>query len=101
MARAPTRQATRPAKNSPHRLTGLFLDMLAAERGAGRNTLEAYTRDLTDFSSELATRKRTIANASTDDIRAYLQHLAGLGFATASTAPRLSAIRPLYRFLSA
>jgi integrase/recombinase XerD len=91
----------RPVRPSDATLTELFLDMLAAERGAGRNTLEAYTRDLTDFSAELATRKRTIANASTDDIRAYLQHLAGRGFATASTARRLSAIRQLYRFLYA
>jgi integrase/recombinase XerD len=91
----------RPARPSDATLTELFLDMLAAERGAGRNTLEAYTRDLTDFSAELASRKRTIANASTDDIRAYLQQLAGRGFATASTARRLSAIRQLYRFLYA
>src|ERR1041384_7117767 len=36
MARAP-KQATGSAKNSPQRLTGLFLDMLAAERRAGRS----------------------------------------------------------------
>jgi integrase/recombinase XerD len=27
----------------------LFLDMLAAERGASRNTLDAYRRDLGDY----------------------------------------------------
>ena len=31
------------------RLADLFLDMLAAERGASRNTLEAYRRDLDDY----------------------------------------------------
>ncbi|MEA2881612.1 MAG: integrase/recombinase XerD, partial [Bradyrhizobium sp.] len=35
------------------RLTSLFLDMLAAEQGAGDNTLQAYRRDLEDFSAFL------------------------------------------------
>jgi integrase/recombinase XerD len=87
------------AASSDQSLTALFLDMLAAERGAGRNTLEAYNRDLYDFSSHLGARKRTIAKAETADIRAYLQGLAGRGFAATSVGRRLSAIRQLYRFL--
>ena len=31
------------------RLIALFLDMLAAERGAGANTLSAYAQDLEDL----------------------------------------------------
>ena len=31
-----------------------FLDMLAAERGAAKNTLEAYGRDLNDYVAALA-----------------------------------------------
>jgi len=101
MARAPQKQATRPAKNSPQRLTGLFLDMLAAERGAGANTLEAYTRDLDDLADHLAASKTTIAAATTDHLRAYLATLARRGFKASSVARRLSAIRQLYRFLYA
>jgi integrase/recombinase XerD len=91
----------RGARPSDTALTELFLDMLAAERGAGRNTLDAYTRDLKDFSAALIARKRSIANAATDDIRAYLQTLDDRGFAATSVARRLSAIRQLYRFLYA
>src|SRR6476661_9852345 len=80
-------------------LIELFLDMLAAERGAGKNTLSAYARDLADFSTHLG--KRTIAGASTEDVRGYLRHLTGKGFAAASVARQLSAIRQLYRFLYA
>jgi hypothetical protein len=36
------------SKTSDAKLIALFLDMLAAEQGAG-NTLDAYRRDLTDF----------------------------------------------------
>ena len=100
MARAP-KQPTRPAKNSPQRLTGLFLDMLAAERGAGRNTLEAYTRDLDDLADHLAGNGTTIAGATTADLRAYLATLARRGFKASSVARRLSAVRQLFRFLYA
>ena len=43
----------RSSKTSDARLTSLFLDMLAAEQGAGQNTLDAYRRDLTDLSEFL------------------------------------------------
>ena len=36
------------------KLATLFLDMLAAEQGAGDNTLDAYRRDLKDLSAFLA-----------------------------------------------
>src|ERR1700759_518584 len=99
MARAAKPQTTRPAKNSPQRLTGLFLDMLAAERGAGRNTLEAYTRDLDDPAHHLVDKGTTIAAASPADLRASLATLTGRGFMASSVARRLSAVRQLFRFL--
>jgi integrase/recombinase XerD len=79
----------------------LFLDMLAAERGATENTLAAYRRDLADFAEHLAGKRGTIAGASTDDVRGYLQALSKRSFAATSVARRLSAIRQLYRFLYA
>jgi integrase/recombinase XerD len=91
----------RPPQNSDGSLVALFLDMLAAERGAGENTLAAYGRDLADFSAHLGARGRTIANAVTDDVRGYLGALNKRGFAATSMARRLSAIRQLYRFLYA
>jgi integrase/recombinase XerD len=92
---------SKASKDSDQALIELFLDMVAAERGGAKNTLAAYTRDLADFSSALGARKRGIANASTDDLRAYLASLAKRGFAASSVARRLSAIRQLYRFLYA
>lgn len=86
---------------SERRLTSLFLDMVAAERGGAANTLEAYARDLDDLTGYLATRKRTVLSAATVDLRAYLAALADRGLAPSSVARRLSAIRQLYRFLCA
>jgi integrase/recombinase XerD len=91
----------RQKPNSDQGLIELFLDMLAAERGAGTNTLAAYGRDLADFSAHLGTRGSAVATATTDDVRAYLAQLNKRGFAAASVARRLSAIRQLYRFLYA
>ncbi len=88
-------------KAPPPRPVELFLDMLSAERGGAANTLEAYTRDLDDLTAFLAGKRRTIATASTSDLRAYLGDLAARGFKPASVARRLSAIRQLYRFLYA
>jgi len=91
----------RAAKPADERLTALFLDMLAAERGAEKNTLAAYGRDLADFSAYLAGTGRSVATAATDDLRAYLGVLARQGLRPATVARRLSAIRQLYRFLYA
>ena len=86
-------------KPSDKTLIALFLDMLAAERGASVNTLDAYQRDLDDFSDDLAAAGADIAAADTDALRGHLSRLAKRGLATATVARRLSAIRQLYRFL--
>jgi len=86
---------------SDEALVELFLDMLAAERGAGKNTLDAYRNDLADLSAHLRAAGRTIAGANTDDLRGFLSSLAERGFKAASLARRLSAVRQLYRFLYA
>ena len=80
-------------------LIELFLDMLAAERGASANTLDAYRRDLADFSADLSAAGGSIAAADSDALRAHLGRLGKRGLAAASMARRLSAIRQLYRFL--
>jgi integrase/recombinase XerD len=95
------RATIRSARNSDERLVGLYLDMLAAERGAGGNTLAAYGRDLEDLSNSLKAARRSIAKARTADLRAYLEELSRRGLRVATTARRLSAIRQLYRFLYA
>ncbi len=92
--------ARRP-HSSDDSLVELFLDMQAAERGAGENTLAAYRNDLADLAAHLRSGGRGIANAGTDDLRGFLASLAERGFKASSVARRLSALRQLYRFLYA
>src|SRR5438477_12603765 len=89
----------RPNPSNDQSLIELFLDMIAAERGASANTLDAYRRDLTDFSADLTHAGETIVAAESDALRAHLGRLDKRGLAAASMARRLSAIRQLYRFL--
>ena len=94
---AASRQAQASSPGSRH--VENFLEMLAAERGAAANTLQAYARDLDDFASFLARRGRPVQGARVTDIRAYLGHLADAGLVPRSAARRLSALRQFHRFL--
>lgn len=75
-----------------------FLAMLAAERGAAKNTIAAYRRDLEDIASFLKSRKKTLLRAKTDDLRDYLDSLNDQGFKASSAARKLAAIRQFCRF---
>jgi len=78
-----------------------FLEMMAAERGAATNTLDAYRRDLADYRAMIGQAKKNPLAVDTDDIRTYLRGLKGRGFGAATGARRLSAIRQFHRFLYA
>ncbi len=86
-------------KTSDAKLINLFLDMLAAEQGAGPNTLDAYRRDLEDFSGFLVGSGLSFAGVETQALRDYLADLDARGFKSSSVARRLSAMRHLFRFL--
>lgn len=77
-----------------------FLEMLAAERGAARNTLEAYRRDLDGFAVFLRSRGRTLQEGGAADIAAHLKHLSEAGLAASSRARLLSTLRQFFRFLA-
>lgn len=74
-----------------------FLEMLAAERAASRNTLDAYRRDLTDFAAFVTARGARVATADAAQLQSYMASLAGL--APRTGARRLSALRQFHRFL--
>ena len=75
--------------------------MMAAERGASRNTLDAYRRDLMAFDCWLVERKSSVRTASRDQVRQYLAHIARQGNAASTQARRLSALRQYFGFLYA
>ena len=92
---------SRSSARSDAALIELFLDMLAAERGAAANTLAAYRRDLADYANALRRAGTGVAAASTAELRAYLSGLDAQGLKATTSARRLSAVRQLHRFLYA
>lgn len=78
---------------------------MSAERGAARNTLDAYRRDLADYGGFLAgpagedapPRKRPL-EASDADVAAYSADLGRRGLSPATQARRLSALKQFHRF---
>ncbi len=73
--------------------------MLAAERGAARNTLLAYDRDLNDFAGFAAHRGEPVSRATAATLRAYMAGLGSQGLKPRTAARRLSALRQFHRFL--
>ena len=76
-----------------------FLEMLAAERGAARNTLAAYEADLADFAAFARTRGQPVAGADAATLQAYMSGLGTAGLSARTAARRLSALRQFHRFL--
>jgi len=78
-----------------------FLAMLAAERGAAKNTLDAYRRDLEDAAGRLLKRKKLLEEAETEDLRALFSQFSASGLAPSTAARKRAALRQFFLFLQA
>lgn len=76
-----------------------FIEMMACERGAAINTLEAYERDLLNFTIFLQTSGQDIEKATTESIRNYIALLNKNGISTSTIVRRISVLRQFFRFL--
>ena len=73
--------------------------MMAAERGASANTIEAYNRDLHNFGLFMQRRREKIENADTERIKQYLSKLYDEGRTATTRARHLSVLRQFFAFL--
>ena len=76
-----------------------FLEMMAVERAAAKNTLVAYGRDLADAAAFLGGRGRDLAEAAAEDVEAYFAELGARGLSAATASRRRAAVRQFYRFV--
>ena len=67
------------------------------ERGASQNTIDSYQRDLLQFQESVS----DIKNATSEQIRSYLEKLTGQGLSASTRARKLSSLRQFYKFLFA
>jgi integrase/recombinase XerD len=75
-----------------------FLESLIAERGAAKNTIDAYRRDLSALSTFLQKSGQGLMTASSDHLRKYIHSLHRMNMSSASQARKLSAIKQFYKF---
>ena len=92
-------RSERPGGPRESRLAERFLEMMAAERGAARNTIAAYRRDLEGYSEFLQRRGCDLKTSDTANIRAWLAALEDHGMARTTAARKLSTIRQFHLFL--
>jgi integrase/recombinase XerD len=83
--------------SAAHRIEA-FLEMMAVERAAARNTLTAYGRDLADADGALARAGTDLAQASAEAVEAYFAGLSERGLSPATASRRRAAVRQFYRF---
>ncbi len=80
-----------------------FLEMLLAERGAARNTIQAYRQDLGHFDiflkKEASPSKSSLLEVTPQQVNAYLMTLSRQGREATTLSRRLSALRQFYQFL--
>src|SRR5262245_40844953 len=88
-----------PMTHDPLRLIDEFCDALWLEDGLARNTLEAYRRDVDQFSAWLAgQRGRKLTEGAAADIQAFLGHLFRRKTRASSAARCLSSLKRFYRY---
>ena len=75
-----------------------FLEAIAAEADAARNTRLAYGRDLLDFADWAERHGHALVTLGREQVEAYLIGCDAQGLSKATRARRLSSIRQLYRF---
>ncbi len=80
--------------------TTIFLEMLAAERGASKNTIDAYRSDIGDFiafctQNKIDLKLETICH---NTIEEYANSLGQRGFSEGTMARRRAALRQFFKF---
>lgn len=76
-----------------------FLEMMAAERGASRQTLSAYRTDLAALSVWFGSRHKTLCDVQAHDLRGYFAALEKQDLSARTAARRLSSAKQLFQFL--
>jgi integrase/recombinase XerD len=74
-----------------------FLTYIASEKGLARNTIEAYKRDLKQFSDFLG--ERHLKEIKEGDVIAFLSHLKAQNYSSSSIYRMLIAVKVFFRFL--
>ncbi len=76
-----------------------FIEMMAAERGAAKNTLQSYRKDLEDTNAFLHKSGYSLEKADIESLRKYFNYLTRNNLSPATSSRKLSALKQFYQFL--
>lgn len=76
-----------------------FLEMMTSERGAARNTVESYARDLREAAAFLNDKISDFAMVDKKLLETYVVKLVQSGLAPRTVARHISSLRQLFHFL--
>lgn len=83
-----------------HQLIDDYLNFMAVEKGASRNTIEGYSRDLNRYADFIDDIKiGDIRRIGAGELISYLSRLKGEGLAANSVNRSLAALRGFYKYL--
>ncbi len=77
-----------------------FLTWLRLERGRASSTIEAYRRDLREWTAHLDTLDRAVIDVGEDDIVDWIHALRSGALAASTIKRRVVAVRSLHRYLA-
>jgi integrase/recombinase XerD len=87
-------------KKRMHHLVDEYLNFLAIEKGASRNTLDGYSRDLNRYAAFISNLKiNEMQKIGPEELISHLAHLRGEGLAANSVNRALAAIRGFHNYL--
>ncbi len=83
-----------------HHLIDEYLNYLSVEKGASRNTIDGYSRDLNRYAAFIDDLGiRDMGKIGTEELISYLARLKGNGLAANSVNRALAALRGFYKYL--
>ena len=96
---APTAPQRDPLDDELRQWLQRFNDFLSIECGLADSTLEAYGRDLREFTTYLTDSHIALAGLEYEHVRGHLVNLKNRGLALASIARRVASLRMFLRYL--
>lgn len=76
-----------------------FLEMMTAERGAAKNTILSYSRDLEEARAFIKARNATFETVDKQTLESYTASLSKSGLSPKTIARRISSLRQFFHFL--
>lgn len=86
-------------KNNDNKYIKTYLTSIIVEKGLSKNTAEAYSRDLSIYSTFLSSIKQNIVNATENNLFDYLVFLKKRKLSVNSTTRNIIALRGFYKYL--